>query len=301
MTGTERLLFSFCIGIAVLAFALAALLDRVVDWPPFLGSYFGAIGFILIGAYIRNVKHKPRLALWLQGMGFYYAFTALCAVMIFTLLPLPFPMVDAFLNDVGHWFGYDWRGFVAFMVGYPWITSALGVVYHSAIPQMMLTVFVLAWYGRSVELYRYLLVGMISFLITVAIWWRWPSVGYVGVLPYTPEEMLAAGLQFSANKGEQLTHLLQEGTKIITPGVIAGVVGFPSYHMIMALMVTWSCRRTIVFPLVVAVNLAMIPATLLHGGHHLADLAGGLVVFILCVLIANRLIRPENSPPGELI
>ena len=110
--------------------------------------------------------------------------------------------------------------------------------------------------------------------------------------------MAENGFRFKVNYGELLTRLLQEGPGRITPAVITGVVGFPSYHTVMALMVTWYCRRTILFVPILLVNLAMIPATLLHGGHHLIDLVGGLVVFSIGVQIANRLIKPDGHAVG---
>ena len=40
-------------------------------------------------------------------------------------------------------------------------------------------------------------------------------------------------------------------------------------------------------------NMAMLVATLVHGGHHLIDVIGGLAVFALGVWLAHRLIRPQ--------
>ena len=45
--------------------------------------------------------------------------------------------------------------------------------------------------------------------------------------------------------------------------------------MIMALMVVWFSRGTFAFLPLTAVNTAMVPATLTHGGHHLVDLLAG--------------------------
>jgi len=294
LTYAEKVLLSFAIGAEVVAFLLAEALDRIVDWAPFLSGYLAALGLVLIGTYIRCVKAKPRIAMAVQGIGFFTAFTSACAVLIYTLLPLSFPMVDPYLTQTGHWVGYDWQKFVSTMIAYPAISRMLGYVYHSAILQMLLTICLLSIYGRSLELYRFLLVGMVTLIIAVAIWWRWPSVGYVGVLPYSPEVMADNGFRFKVNYGELLTRLLQEGPGRITPAVITGVVGFPSYHTVMALMVTWYCRKTIVFAPILLVNLAMIPATLLHGGHHLIDLLGGLVVFMIGVQLANRLIKSDG-------
>jgi membrane-associated phospholipid phosphatase len=293
LSSAERLLLGVAIGTEVLAFILSQLFGRVVYWTPFLCSYLAALGFVIVGAYVRTTKGKPRIALILQGIGFYMAFMSASSVLIYTLLPLPNPMVDTFLTQTGHWIGYDWGAFVATMIQYPMVSFLLGVVYHSALFQLLLTIGLLAYYGRSVELYRFILVAMIALTITVAIWWRWPSVGYVGVLPYSVDEMNAAGLYFKPNKGELLTRLIQEGPSAIYPGAITGVVGFPSFHTVMALLVAWYCRRTFLFLPILLVNVAMIPAILLHGGHHAIDVLGGLLIFILSVQLANRLIRPD--------
>jgi membrane-associated phospholipid phosphatase len=290
----EKSLLLFVLATGLVAAGLALALHRDVDWPPFLGGFAAAFGMAGIGAYIRRNKAKPRLALGLIGFSIFAGFTAASSVLIYSLLPLPFPMVDDVLTKAGHWLGYDWQAFVAWMTGYPWASRALAYVYQSALPQILLIICLLAAYGRSLQLYRFLLVGMLTLLVAVAIWWRWPSVGYVGVLPQPSEVLAANGFVFGRDYGGYLTRLLQEGPGRITPDVITGVVGFPSYHTVMACMVVWYSRRTFLFFPILLLNLAMIPATLLHGGHHLIDVIGGLMVFAAGVWITNRLIRPET-------
>ena len=46
------------------------------------------------------------------------------------------------------------------------------------------------------------------------------------------------------------------------------------------------------------VNLLMVPATLVHGGHHLVDLLGGVAVFAACLWLAHRAV-PEEGAPGR--
>ena len=81
---------------------------------------------------------------------------------------------------------------------------------------------------------------------------------------------------------------------ILTPPALAllgGLVAFPSIHMVMALMVAWYSRGTWAFFAFCVSSLLMIPATLLHGGHHLSDLFGGLALFALAVSLARWLVR----------
>jgi hypothetical protein len=285
----ERLLLGVVIGIQLLAVLFAFVLGREVDWMAFLARYFAAMGLVAVGVYIRNAKEMPRLGLAVSGIGFFTAFPAASSVFIYTLLPLQNPMIDSQLTAIGHWFGYDWRTFLLAMLDYPMVGHALAWVYHSAIPQMFGAVILLSIYGQAIELYRFLLAGMLSLLVTIAIWWAWPSVGYVGVLPYSNEQLVEMiGYSYGPDRGGLLTRLLQEGPGIITPRVITGVVGFPSYHVVMSLLVTWHLRRTIAFVPILLVNLAMVPATLLHGGHHLVDLFGGLAVFIGVAALAKH-------------
>ena len=291
----ERLLLIIVVATGLVAGMTALALQRTVNWPPFIAGFLASLGFMAIGAYVRQVKGKPRIALALIGIGVFAGFSAASSVLIFALLPLPNPMIDDWLTYTGEIVGYDWRALVVAMTDYPIVTRALGRIYHSSLPQMLLTICLLAAYGRSLELYRFLLVGIVTLAMAVLIWWFIPSVGYVGVLPLSEAVLVENGLTFGTDYGGYLTRLLQQGPRQISPEVITGVVGFPSYHMVMACIVVWYCRRTILFVPILLVNLAMIPATLVHGGHHLIDLVGGVAVFAAGVWIANRVIRPDGS------
>ena len=293
LSQSERFLVAFVLAAELIAISTALFLQRDVDWRPFLTSFAAALGFVVIGAYTRRTMGSPRLALALVGVGIFAAFTAASSVTIFSLLPLSNPMIDDVLTQTGHWVGYDWQKLIAAMTAYPTISRALGYVYHSALPQILLTIGLLAFHGHELPLHRFLLVGMLTLIVAVSIWWVWPSVGYVGVVPLPLDVLAANGMTFGTHYGDFLTRLLQEGPGRITPDSITGVVGFPSYHMVMALMVVWYCQRTFLFVPILLLNIAMIPATLVHGGHHLIDLVGGLAVFALGVWVANRLIKPE--------
>lgn len=291
---TERTLLVAILATGLLALLFALVLHRSVDWPPFLVGYFASIGFLVVGAYVRGTKEAGRLALALVAFGIFAGFTAASSVLIYSLLPLPNPMVDDSLTRIGHLLGYDWQGLVLTMTAYPRLTWVLGLIYQSALPQIGITICLLSATNRASELHRFLLVGMLTLGICVAIWWTWPSVGYVGILPLSNTEMAAAGLIYPQDYGAYLTRLLQEGPARITPDVVTGVVGFPSYHTVMACMVVWYTRRTFLFLPALLANLGMLLATLVHGGHHLVDVFGGLAVFAFGAWAASRLIRPQS-------
>lgn len=289
----ERFILTIVLASGVLAVLFALALHRSVNWPPFIVGFAASLGLLAVGAYIRGAKAAPRIALAVIAVATFAGFTAGSSVLIYTLLPLPNPMVDDQLTRLGHAIGYDWQALVLAMSAWPSVTRALGIVYQSALPQLLLTICVLAAYGRAVALHRFLLVGMLTLVVCVAVWWAWPSVGYVGVLPLSDAEMKAAGLIYPQDYGGYLTRLLMQGPARITPEVITGVVGFPSYHTVMACLVVFYLWRTLLFIPALLFNMAMLVATLVHGGHHLIDVIGGLAVFALGVWLAHRLIRPQ--------
>lgn len=290
----EVRLLGFIAAIGLLAVALAISMQRQVNWPPFVGGYAATLGLAAIGGYVRQAKAAPRVALALIGAAIFTGFTAVSSIFIFALFPLPNPLIDPTLIEADAVLGYHWPSAVALLAQYPGVAAVLGYIYHSSLVQILLVIVLLAALSREVALYRFLVVGIMTLIFAVAIWWFIPSVGPSAFQSIPEADRLATGLYFDPAYGEHLMNLVQIGPRQISPEVITGVVAFPSYHMIMALMVVWFARGTFAFLPFAAVNTAMVPATLTHGGHHLVDLLAGLAVFALSVWITNRLIR---QPP----
>ena len=287
----ERWMLAVVCGFGAAAVVLTLAMGRVVNWPPYLAGFFGTLGLMLVGAYVRGMKDTPRLALALVGVAVFMGFTAVSSVFIFALFPLPNPLIDPFLIKVDAALGYHWPSFVEALSAYPVFAQSLGYLYHSSLPQIVLTICLLAALGRTLELHRFLMVGILTLVGAVSIWWIWPSIGPSGFMPIPDDVRMATGLYFDSEYGAYLRKLVETGPSRISPEVMTGVVAFPSYHMIMACMVVWYTRATVLFLPALVVNAFMVPATLSHGGHHLIDLFAGLVVFAACVWLSGRIIR----------
>jgi len=288
----ERWMLRLVAGVGLLAVALAVGMQRQVNWPPFLAGYFGTMGLAAVGGYVRQAKGAPRIALALVGTAIFTGFTAVSSVFIFALFPLPNPLIDPALIKLDAALGYDWSSLVSWLAGYPGLAMVLGYIYNSSLLQILLTIVLLAALSREIALHRFLFVGILTLILAVAIWWLVPSVGPSAFQPIPEADRLATGLYYNPAYGAYLRELVEVGPRVITPEVVTGVVAFPSYHMIMALMVVWFTRGTFAFLPALGLNIAMVPATLTHGGHHLIDLVAGLVVFGFAVWVAGRLIRP---------
>jgi hypothetical protein len=293
----ERLLIGLLLALALLTVTVAHLRGQAVDWPAFgtgIGAAFGMIG---LGLYIRATKGAQRIAHAAIGFGVFMAFSGLIAILIFSLFPFTAPMIDLTLIALDARLGYDWAAFVTWVASAPLPGTLLGYVYHSSVPQVALTIGLLAALNRGTDLYRFLLVGVITMAGAVAIWSVWPSLGPSAHASIPADVQARIGLVFGAEGGARLLQLAQDGLPVITPDAIMGVIAFPSYHMVMALMVAWYCRNTPARWPALILNAAMIPATLSHGAHHLVDLLAATVLFALCVWLAGRLIADPPAAP----
>lgn len=284
----ERMLAGLVVAVGLAAVALAFALQRNVNWLGFAPGIAAAFGMMAVGAYARGAAKALRLGAAAIGIGIFMGFTALAAILIFSLFPLTNPVIDLQLKAWDAALGYEWTAFVAALAEWPMLGAALGYLYHSSLPQMIAVIILLAALGREREMQRFLLVGMLCMAVTVGFWWLWPSVGPSAYADIPKGIADRIGLVVTPAVGEHLRMLVETGPQTIGPETVMGVVAFPSYHMIMALMVAWFARATLAAWPAALAGLGMVPATLSHGGHHLVDLFAATLVFGLCVWLAKR-------------
>jgi PAP2 superfamily len=281
----EWLLLGLLAAICVSGVASAILAQQAVDWLAFFPAFGASIALMLIGAHVRARKNMPRLALGTIGFGVFMCFMGSISIFIFTLFPLEYPLIDLALISTDAAIGYVWVDFVQAISHYPIFGKALGYVYLSSLPQMVAVILLLAFLNRANDLHRFLTVGVLSLIVTVAFWWLFPSIGPAAYSSVPPAVQAKIGLVVNAEYGAELRQLAADGLAVITLERIIGVIAFPSFHIVMACMVVWFTRRTLAFTPALLANIAMVPATLSHGGHHLIDVVGGVVTFAICLWI----------------
>jgi len=287
----ERLMLIIILLLGLATLVLTESLGRVVIWSNFTVGIAASLLMVPVGLYARNAKRAERLAACVIGVGLYAGFSAFVSIFIFALYPLPFPVFDPQLAAFDALFGYDWKAFTEGLHQLPVIPEVLGFLYLSSFPQLALMILTLGILGREVALHRFLLIGMLTLTVTTVIWFFLPSVGPSGFNTVAEDVQARFGLATDPRLGEYLLELIAIGPPHISPEVYTGVIAFPSFHIIMALMVFWYARGTfLIIPAAVS-GVGMVPATLAHGGHYLIDLFAGVVVFAACVWLSERIIR----------
>ena len=273
----------------------AALSHQTVDWVSFFPAFGASLALVAMGIFIRAKRDMPRMAMGAIGFGVFMSFTASIAIFIFTLFPLVHPLIDRQLISLDAGFGFSWVGFVELVANLPLTGTALRYVYLSILPQVVAVIILLSFLNRPVALHRFLTVGILCMIITVSFWWLLPSVGPSAFGMVSSDAQKNINLIANAAYGADMRRFAFQGVEVITLLEIAGVIAFPSFHIVMTCMVLWFTRRTWAFGPLLAVNISMPIATIVHGGHHLVDLFGGVAVFATCLWGVIRLL-PDQSP-----
>ena len=282
----EIILVSMLVLSVLLSLLLSVLKAQPIAWGGFAMGLAPTVGLLAAGLYIRQFKNQPRIAQLAIANSLFLGFMGITTLLIYLRFPIAELSFDKLLMQADAALGYSWPQFLEVLAAYPDAGRALSYVYHSSLPQLFIMVGYLALTGRSDALDRALMAGIFGLLFTTLIWWIVPSVGpsVFYDLPVGLEKKI--DLVTNSTYAQILRTLSDQGLAVIAPSDIVGTIAFPSYHTIMALLVVWYLRGTALFIPALILNVAMVPAILSHGGHHLTDMIGGIVVFAVSAWLA---------------
>ncbi|MGZ5921948.1 MAG: phosphatase PAP2 family protein, partial [Rhizomicrobium sp.] len=247
------------------------------------GLFFGA-GYI----YARW-RPEPRLAAMLTGTGFLIGFTAAASVLNAMLVTVAGHRIDAVLARADLALGFHWLQMMQAVAGHPGLLWVLQLAYGVLLPEIALAVIVLGTLGRIASLYRFVLAVAIGALISILIWTLVPSFGAMSVYALDPTTIAKLHVVTDGAYGQALVRMLHDGPGLIAPDEIKGMIGFPSYHAVLALLLVWYFRyvRWLRWP-VLALNVIVIAATPIEGGHHWLDVFAAIPVAVLAIVAARR-------------
>ena len=247
------------------------------------GLFFGA-GYI----YMRW-RPEPRLAAMLTGTGFLIGFTAAASVLNAMLVTVAGPRIDAVLAKADLALGFHWPQMMQAVADHSGLLWVLQLAYGVLLPEIALAVIVLGTLGRIAALYRFVLAVAIGALISILIWTLVPSFGAMSVYALDPTTIAKLHVVTDGAYGQALVRMLHDGPGLIAPDQIKGMIGFPSYHAVLALLLAWYFRgvRWLRWP-VLALNVIVIAATPIEGGHHWLDVFAAVPVASLAIVAARR-------------
>jgi hypothetical protein len=265
-----------------------------------VGSGFAVTGIArlaIIGAvlgvaacYYRRVEN---FRLCLSALLLVVVFSSGFVVLTYLAARLAPPLIDDWLIRCDSWLGFStirtWRNapFGVFLT----------IAYYSLLVQTAATVAVLGLLNRREPLERFLQQMMVAGLIVLACFLLVPAVGPCAVAP-------------SADQVHYLEHFqaLRAGARTgVNLADAEGLITFPSFHTVWALLLVAACPRPLK-PVSVLLNAAVLVATLTTGWHYLSDVLAGIIVYYLVVFfywlmicqLATRITKTPKIQDGSL-
>ncbi|QNQ08078.1 phosphatase PAP2 family protein [Sphingomonas alpina] len=184
--------------------------------------------------------------------------------------------VDHLLAAIDASLGFDWVAFYRFFAHNPAVAHLAILAYSNIFYSPAVILVALVVTGRRDRAHIFLMAYAIALTATVAAFALFPAQGallyYIG---WKPDFMPAIGLDHVM----VIANLRSGAMTVINPATLSGLISFPSFHAAAALLFIWAAwpLKLLRWPMV-AINVAMLFATPVHGCHYLIDVIGGLMI-----------------------
>jgi hypothetical protein len=227
------------------------------------------LGLLLLALVYGHAGRSTRIS----DMAYYGGLCMACGSLMISMSYLAAyrgsALYDATLAQVDAAMGFDWLRWAAFVRAHPLFDLVLGLAYASLLPQIALTILALAHMGRQDRNKEFFWTVFVSSLATLVVFRLFPAAG-----PF-------AFYHIDLGRAVHLKDLLElrSGAVHAYPlPQLQGLIAFPSYHTVLAVLFPYVHRHRRSFLPVLALNLLMLVSTPSHGGHYLTDVIGGLCV-----------------------
>lgn len=261
------------------------------DWSSVVKVAVTWTGLIGLGWFYSNYRIDPPVSHLMRETAHLVAFTAAGAVLSYLAAASGRPLIDAGLVQLDRLMGFDWPSYIKFVNERPSLGNISSIVYISTLPQVALAAILLPMLGRTDRSREFVMAVMIAALIAILISAILPSAGALAyyrpgldfVAPNAPIVDLAYKEEFFRMRALEIPVLSLDTAK--------GLIAFPSYHVALSVLIALAFRSNWVFFVPLGLlNLSVILATPVDGGHHMSDAVSGafLAMFALCLAIRVR-------------
>jgi hypothetical protein len=262
----------------IVVMALVALIGNGVVGlsfrPSLLAVILPALLMLLIAGWLHARRADPRFCEGVVYLSLWLFWLPVGILLSYLTIIIGFPLRDRALAAADAAFGFHWIDMAAAVEQWPWLVSLLGVCYQSCQWQPMVTVLVIAMIGPRDRNSEFLLQILLGLLVTLVISTFVPAIGPAAAFGvHLPHEDIVQSLR--SGRFQQLPY--------------NGVLCFPSFHTIMAVLFTYAHRGIRpTFWIFVTLNLGMLASTPYRGDHYLVDILGGLSVAALVIIFTQN-------------
>lgn len=256
-------------------------------WHTALLPLIGMVGLMVCLLAARTAK-MPRFALASTAFLQMTLFTLLALLISYNLAAQTGAFWDPSLEAADKLFGFEWpaiRGVADRSSAAVW---ALGVGYHSLIPQMILVIVALSAMNKRETLKTTVCAAVLAGFVTVLISGLVPAQGNL----FDAGNYAHLWPSIASLHEDTILGLRSGDLRALDLSSLMGIVTFPSYHAALAAIFIFSFRAMPRFYLAGAAWAGLtIIATPIVGGHYAIDVVAGIVLAPLSIAAAKALGR----------
>lgn len=283
----------------------AALIVGMLMWCAGLHVRFSSTNqlFLWISASAMCLVYRPPDNTWQQKLLDSMEFAALLSLIgtigafgSYAEAALTTHYADDLLASLDRSIGFDWVAGYDFVRANPWLSVIGKIAYVSIFISPTVLILAFAWTGRRVEARRFLFAFGVALALTLLLSTFFIAQGaieyHVGAAPaYVP--------QTGVHQAPIIRDLRAGTLDWVDPARLAGLLTFPSFHAASAILFIWAAWpiRWLRGPML-AVNLCMLAATPIEGGHYLVDVFGGMAMAALGIASLRFTLAPTRRAAG---
>lgn len=254
------------------------------------------LGFIFLfyGMFIRTESPRSSTFIWGMGLFFWCALTNI--IVVNGIQSTPFPPIDPWLVKIDQHLGVNTPAIMSWTYHHTDLHSLLHSVYNYLIIELLGIPVILTIFCARKQLTIFYLAMFFTLYIGCAIYYFFPTMAPSGILhsPY-----------FSTAQHDTSMRFYDVHHYIHTTVTDGGLIAFPSFHVVWAILLTNACRAKKIFFYPIALfNAILIASTVLLGWHYVTDVIGGAVLAIAGIVFAQWVWgygRRSPTLPGGLL
>lgn len=293
--------FQTCWGAALLAAALAFVMD--VPWllQDCATAATIAVVPLLGGVLVESRSRFTALSGIMISLGTVLIMMFVGAALALLSTRTPAPMADTWLIKVDRAIVVSAPTVVAAINDGPsWLIDLLRICYAKTGLFLFITLIACHLINRPQVAWRMILIWMVSLVTVSLVAFAVPAFGAFQYVPLEQSSALPAGA--GRYYWKALETFRSDAHPILALNRVGAVVSFPSFHTICALLFAQAWRGVRIMSPVSAVLAAIvIVATIPMGGHYVADVLAGVIVWLLCTRIVDRSQHVGDTPIERLV
>lgn len=275
--------------IIALTFGMLLILGLTVPTMDIVGpiAFCGALALGAIYYWCRGVEC---FMLCLKALAILVGTTAVFGPLTYAVATVCWPWFDNQLAAADSAMGLSAGALVTWTNQHPTFDLVMRLAYSSVFPQIIMVVVVLGFTSdRRLDIF--LIRFMLGGLLTSAIFAFLPAQG----------SCVYFGLKTPDHYEPVLTELdrLRRGVAFVSWRDAQGIVTFPSFHTIWAVLLIAAFRGRLLFWPIAILNSLVLLSCVTTGMHYFVDVLGGLVVTAV-VIVVTRPLCVSLPPPRRL-